>query len=148
MSLADAERAMRAIEAFRPPSDADDERLRRHVAWAKEYLRRTWSYCERNGIPPTLFVDPTEHRPIDMPQGFDERLAAWETLLIGRNPFECRACRNHVRFLVVRDDLPTKEREWADLYPPLLRILEDEGQFYVEHCYFFVDDVAGIVLNR
>lgn len=148
MSLADAERAMRAIEAFRPPSDVDDERARRHVAWAKEFLRRARSFRERHGIPRETFVDPTEHHPVDMPEGFDERLKAWEMTLIGRNPFERRACRNHVRFLAVRDDFPAEERERADLYPPLLRILEDEGNLYVEHCYFFVDDVWGIVMHR
>jgi hypothetical protein len=147
MSLSDAERAMQSIEGL--GARFDEAKALNYVALVKEFLSRARRYCESQGLPlATPFIDPTEGLRSTLPEPLERRLRDWAEGTSDLSPAVKQACRNHIRYLAYREDLPPAKREGADIYSPLIDLLSEGGDFYLHHGAICVRDLAMIPLAR
>ena len=147
MSLTDAERAMQSIESLRVAFNEGKALI--YISLVKDFLSRAERYCESRGLPlATPFVDPTERLQAALPEPLERRLRDWAAGASDLSPDVKQACRNYLRYLAYREDIPPAQMEGADIYSPLIQLLREGGDFYLHHGAICVRDLAMIPLAR
>lgn len=143
MNRTTAESGMLRLESL--SSDFDYSRAREYAAFVKDYLRRVEAYLSSQELSlSNPIVDTTANVDSDMPEVLTERFDAWASQQRWLSPMAREACRYYVKYLCLNDQLTDEERAVADIYEPLIELLSEGGDFYVEHGSICLRDAASI----
>lgn len=129
MSGEDARQKLRELQ--QSPAVFDYAKTERYVALVKEFLRRSASYCRavdrKQGFP---FVEV--EGLLDLPTDLEHDLLALASVK-GWPPTSLRACQQHLRYVMSRDQIAEANRDLFNIYEPLFISLTEGGDFYAHH---------------
>lgn len=147
MSNADAKAALQRLQGFN--KTFDDDRLLEYVALAKAFLKKSRHYCKtRNLELTTPFIDPTARIVDGPPFELEDSFRVWAADAHHLSPTAKTACEYFVRFAAFKEHLPEHQQNEADLYSPLIALLELGGEFYDHHGSICIGDLAAIAYSK